>query len=208
MDGVILAGPLYHLPERAERLRALAEAHRVLRPGGVVLAFGITRYAGLVYAITRGLVHDPDAFRMVRDEVRTGHRRDPPPGAFTLPDAYFHLPSELAHEVRDAGFAVEAVLGVRARPGSFRTSKRPGQRRGAARSCSRSPGSRRTSHRSVLGFSWLGAARTEVIRRASPTRSRRSWARSIGWADAPGFGLCASAHHPSLSSRSPPRPPG
>jgi SAM-dependent methyltransferase len=111
-DAVLLAGPLYHLAERDERLRALAEAHRVLRPGGVLLAFGITRYAGLVYGITQGLVFDPDYLRMISDEVRTGRRQNPPAGVLTLPSAHFHLPAELAGEVADAGFTVDAVLGV------------------------------------------------------------------------------------------------
>lgn len=33
-DAVLLLGPLYHLTDAAERLRALQEAYRVLRPGG------------------------------------------------------------------------------------------------------------------------------------------------------------------------------
>ena len=48
-DAVMMHGPLYHLPDRADRLRALAEARRVLRPGGLLCAFAITRYAGLIY---------------------------------------------------------------------------------------------------------------------------------------------------------------
>ena len=38
VDAVLLMGPLYHLTARADRLRALAEARRVLRPGGMVFA--------------------------------------------------------------------------------------------------------------------------------------------------------------------------
>src|SRR5215212_5220861 len=33
VDAVLLLGPLYHLTERDDRLQALREAHRVLRPG-------------------------------------------------------------------------------------------------------------------------------------------------------------------------------
>jgi SAM-dependent methyltransferase len=37
-DAVVLMGPLYHLTDRADRVQALREAHRVLRPGEVLLA--------------------------------------------------------------------------------------------------------------------------------------------------------------------------
>src|SRR5687768_17252347 len=45
VDAVLLLGPLYHLPERHERLQALAEARRVCRQGGVIIAAAISRYA-------------------------------------------------------------------------------------------------------------------------------------------------------------------
>jgi ubiquinone/menaquinone biosynthesis C-methylase UbiE len=34
VDAVLLLGPLYHLRRRADRLRALGEARRVVRPSG------------------------------------------------------------------------------------------------------------------------------------------------------------------------------
>jgi ubiquinone/menaquinone biosynthesis C-methylase UbiE len=111
-DAIVMHGPLYHLAAREDRLRALAEAARVLRPGGVLLAFAITRYAGLVYGITRGHVFDPEYRHMITHEVRTGHRVDPPDWVLTLPNAFFHLPSELAAEAEEAGLRVEALLGV------------------------------------------------------------------------------------------------
>ena len=45
-DAVLLLGPLYHLVEEDDRARALAEAFRVLRPGGVVVAAAIGRISG------------------------------------------------------------------------------------------------------------------------------------------------------------------
>src|SRR5262249_32260274 len=47
-DAVLLMGPLYHLVERPERLLAAREARRVVRPGGVVVAVGISRFASLL----------------------------------------------------------------------------------------------------------------------------------------------------------------
>ena len=44
-DAVLLFGPLYHLVERADRLRALREAHRVVRRGGLVLTAAVSRAA-------------------------------------------------------------------------------------------------------------------------------------------------------------------
>ncbi|WUX81429.1 class I SAM-dependent methyltransferase [Streptomyces sp. NBC_01426] len=44
-DAVLLLGPLYHLAERGDRLAALREASRVVVPGGVVAAAGISRYS-------------------------------------------------------------------------------------------------------------------------------------------------------------------
>ena len=65
-DAVLLLGPLYHLTERADRLAALREARRVLRPGGVVFAAAISRFASLLDGLARDLLDDPD-FRPIRD---------------------------------------------------------------------------------------------------------------------------------------------
>lgn len=47
-DAVLMLGPLYHLPEREDRLQALREARRVARPGAPVIAAGISRHATLM----------------------------------------------------------------------------------------------------------------------------------------------------------------
>ncbi|MCC7204777.1 MAG: class I SAM-dependent methyltransferase [Phycisphaeraceae bacterium] len=111
-DMVMMHGPLYHLVDRADRRQALLEAKRVLRPGGTLLAFAISRYAGAIYGLTKGLIYDPDYLRMIQTEVRTGRRTNPPQGAHTLPSAHFHLPAELASELEDAGLACSVLLGV------------------------------------------------------------------------------------------------
>ena len=111
-DAIIMHGPLYHLSDRENRVGAIAEANRVLRPGGVLLAFAITRYAGLIYGLVKGHIFDPTYHEMIRTEVKTGRRENPPAWAFTFPNAFFHLPCELEMEIQDGGLSHEITLGI------------------------------------------------------------------------------------------------
>src|SRR3954454_4489299 len=58
VDVVLLLGPLYHLPNRADRLLALHEARRVLRKGGVVHAAAISRWSARLHGILVNRVHE------------------------------------------------------------------------------------------------------------------------------------------------------
>lgn len=111
-DAVILHGPLYHLPDLEDRMACLLETKRVLRPGGMLLAFGITRYAGLIYAITKGLIFDHDYRAMIAHEVQTGRRRRSATDQGCFKSAYFHLPTEMEQEARAAGLEVEHTWGI------------------------------------------------------------------------------------------------
>lgn len=113
-DAVLLLGPLYHLTERAERVAALAEARRVLRPGGIVLAVGISRFASLLDGLRQGFLGDPIADEIVERDLRDGQHRNPDPVRYPnwFTTAFFHHPTELAAEVKAAGFALAALLGI------------------------------------------------------------------------------------------------
>jgi ubiquinone/menaquinone biosynthesis C-methylase UbiE len=113
-DAVVLLGPLYHLTEQADRDSALHEAWRVLKPGGVVAAVGISRFAALLDGLWQGWLSDP-LFRAIAErDLVDGQHRNPDsvryPQWFTT--AYFHRPEELTDEVIRAGFDSVSLHGV------------------------------------------------------------------------------------------------
>jgi ubiquinone/menaquinone biosynthesis C-methylase UbiE len=111
-DIVLLLGPLYHLTEREDRVAALREARRVVRPNGLVFAAAICRYAPLLGSLVEGFFDDP-AFAPVlaRDLVDGQHRNSTgDPRRFTT--AYFHRPEELPEELRAAGLEPIECLAV------------------------------------------------------------------------------------------------
>jgi ubiquinone/menaquinone biosynthesis C-methylase UbiE len=103
-DAVLLLGPLYHLTERPDRLRALAEAKRVLRPGGVLLAAAISRFASFLDGMTYDLFDDPGFVDIVRRDVVDGQHRNPTNNPRYFTTTYFHRPADLEAELVDAGF--------------------------------------------------------------------------------------------------------
>jgi SAM-dependent methyltransferase len=111
-DAVLLLGPLYHLTERADRLAAWREARRVLKPGGVVLAAAIARFASTLDGLRLGLFDDPAFAAIAEQDLRDGQHRNPTDDPRYFTTAYFHGPDELKAEAEEAGLRHEATLGV------------------------------------------------------------------------------------------------
>jgi SAM-dependent methyltransferase len=113
-DAVLLLGPLYHLTEASDRVDALAEARRVVRPGGVVVAVGISRFASLMDGLKRRNLHDAVFWPIVQRDLESGQHRNPDvqarPEFFTT--AYFHRPEELRDEAIDAGLVDVSLFAV------------------------------------------------------------------------------------------------
>lgn len=112
VDAALLLGPLYHLTERADRVAALREAARIVRPGGVVLAAGISRFVSTLDGMAHGYLRDPTFVRIVEGDLASGQHRNPTnhPAYFTT--TFFHRPEELKAEVEAAGLVHERTIGI------------------------------------------------------------------------------------------------
>ena len=111
-DAVLMHGPMYHLVEKADRIQSLQEANRILKPGGRVLAVGISRYASINVGLTRWYLGDPDYYEMCISEFRDGIHVQPPTWPKLFTTAFFHLPEELGREIQEAGLVHEETLAV------------------------------------------------------------------------------------------------
>lgn len=112
IDAVLLLGPLYHLPDRADRSLALSEAMRVLRPGGRLFAAAISRFASIHDGLVRGLLRDPEFAAIAAADVETGRHENPKRHPDWFTSAYFHRPAELRAEVLAAGATDVSVHGI------------------------------------------------------------------------------------------------
>jgi ubiquinone/menaquinone biosynthesis C-methylase UbiE len=112
MDAALVLGPLYHLPEKDDRLKALREAWRVLRPGGYVAVAGISRFASLMDGFFRGFINDPRFVGIVEADLRTGRHENPAGEPTYFTTAYFHHPTELVEELGNVGFRDVEIVAV------------------------------------------------------------------------------------------------
>jgi ubiquinone/menaquinone biosynthesis C-methylase UbiE len=113
-DAVLLMGPLYHLTDRQDRLRALAEAHRVLRRRGLVIATAVSRFASLLDGLYEGWLREPAYKLIVEQDLLNGQHRNPhpvqSPEHFTT--AYFHTPDDFISDLENGQFSGIEIFAI------------------------------------------------------------------------------------------------
>jgi SAM-dependent methyltransferase len=111
-DVVLLLGPLYHLIDGSDRRLALGEALRVLRPGGIVVAAAIGRWASTADGLLRGYLGEKGFPEIAAQDVATGVHRNATAHPRWFTTAYFHTPGELVTDVASVGFEVDGPVAV------------------------------------------------------------------------------------------------
>jgi ubiquinone/menaquinone biosynthesis C-methylase UbiE len=111
-DAILLLGPLYHLVERKDRLAALREARRVLRPGGVLFGAAISRFASLLDSLSHGFFDDRMFAPILARDLEDGQHRNPTDNPIYFTDAVFHRQDELSKEFQEAGFEDAEIVAI------------------------------------------------------------------------------------------------
>jgi ubiquinone/menaquinone biosynthesis C-methylase UbiE len=110
--GVLVMGPLYHLPSSSDRLASLREAFRILNAGGIAAVAAISRYASTLDGLARRLSIDPHFVKIRDRDLADGQHRNDTGNLEYFTTAYFHRPDDLRSELELVGFEEVAVLGV------------------------------------------------------------------------------------------------
>ncbi len=106
-DSVLLFGPLYHLVEKEDRKAAMMEAYRVLKPGKVLFAAFITRFAPFRHSASEEvdwvISNNDYALGLLDDGKHVKGEK--------FPSAYFSHPDEIKPLMEDCGLQTKIIMG-------------------------------------------------------------------------------------------------
>ena len=118
-DAVLLMGPLYHITDYEERIRAIRESFRLLKKGGVLFSAALTPYSVLldkltVYSPNGGsYLENPDFLAMVERELKDGTHINPNKEVYAgLGSSHLHTAKALKAELKVGGFSDSVVHGT------------------------------------------------------------------------------------------------
>ena len=111
-DIALLLGPLYHLTERKERIKALREAKRVAKQGGIVVAAVISRYASLFDGFRRDLIQDDHFEKILMNDLLEGIHINDTDNLEYFTTAFFHTPQAIQAELSESGLKLEKLVAV------------------------------------------------------------------------------------------------
>lgn len=109
-DAILLMGPLYHLHNKEERQQSLREAFRVLKPGGILFAVGISRFVPLLDFLRIGAFAEHAS--MIEKDIASGCHENPSQDPRLFTTAYFHKPEELALEIENSDFKDVKLIAI------------------------------------------------------------------------------------------------
>ena len=126
VDAVLLLGPLYHLTDRADRIRALTEARRVLRPGGVLAAAAISRFASTLDGLPRATWTTRPSRRSWSVTCATASTATRPGGRSGSPPPTSTCPMSSPRRSPSAGLRLRTVVAVAGPAGAGAGVRGPG----------------------------------------------------------------------------------
>ena len=121
-DAVLFMGPLYHITDHEERIKAIKECFRLLRKGGKIYTAALTPFSCLLHNITvyspegenkNTWIEDPGFIRMIERELDDGCHENPGRNVYSgIGSAHFHSAAALKEELSEGGFVSTEVHGI------------------------------------------------------------------------------------------------
>ncbi len=118
-DAILLMGPLYHILELEERIKAIEECFRLLKDDGVLFSAALTPFSVLLDKIPlyRGeensILENSNFMSMVERELKDGCHINPERSVYGgLGSSHLHTAAALREELSIGGFSTVNIHGV------------------------------------------------------------------------------------------------